>query len=84
MKKLCVIMILGMISFSASAQSVRDKIDKAHKDSANKERAAKADVLTQRLSERETPFRDKIGSRPKIENQSPEIYRDALRRPRLF
>ena len=79
MKKLCAIMILGMISFSVSAQSIREKIDKAHKDPANKERAAKADVLTQRLSERETPFRDKIGRRPKIANQ-----RFALRRPRLF
>ena len=44
MKKLCAIMILGMISFSASAQSIRDKIDKAHKDSTNKEKAAKADA----------------------------------------
>ncbi len=32
-----------MISFSVAAQSVRDKIDKAHKDSTNKEKAAKAD-----------------------------------------
>ena len=71
MKKLCAIMILGMISVGASAQSVRDKIEKAHKDSTNKEKAAKADVLLhkRRLTERETPFRDKIGRRPKIANQ---------------
>ena len=44
MKKLCAIMVLGMISLSVSAQSIREKIEKAHKDSANKERAAKADA----------------------------------------
>ena len=44
MKKLCAIMALGMISLSVSAQSIREKIDKAHKDPANKERAAKADA----------------------------------------
>jgi len=33
-----------MISLSLSAQSIREKIEKAHKDTANKERAAKADA----------------------------------------
>ena len=45
MKKLCAMIILGMISLSVSAQSIREKVDKAHKDPANKERAAKADAL---------------------------------------
>ena len=44
MKKLCAVIILGMISLTVSAQSIREKIDKAHKDPSNKERAAKADA----------------------------------------
>ncbi len=35
----------GLISFSASSQTIKDNIDKAAKDKSNADRAAKADVL---------------------------------------
>lgn len=45
-KKFFTLIISGvMISLSASSQTIRDNIDKVHKDKNTAERAAKADVL---------------------------------------
>ena len=45
-KKIFTLLALGiMISISASSQTVKDNIDKLHKDKNTADRAAKADVL---------------------------------------
>jgi hypothetical protein len=50
-KKIFTLLTLGiMISISASSQTVKDNIDKLHKDKNTADRAAKADVLIHKKS----------------------------------
>ena len=45
-KKIFTLLVSGiMISINASSQTIKENIDKQAKDKANKDRAAKADVL---------------------------------------
>lgn len=64
----------GLISFSASSQTIKENIDKAAKDKSNADRAAKADVLIHKKIIYDSTTQTKI-TPTKVVTKTPEIHK---------